>query len=68
MFRVGSNMEDWLIFLGRHLEHDHTEIFSLPHWEKIAIEQRKEKPELATRITEAQAGHTDFFERYTFNL
>lgn len=44
------------------------ELFSLPHWEKVAIGQRKEKPELATSITEAEAGPIESFEGCTFSL
>lgn len=54
--------------LGRHLERDHMELFSLLHWEKVAIGQRKEKPELATSITEVEAGPIESFEGCTFSL
>jgi len=37
--------------LETHLEQDHMELSSLPHQEKIAIEQRKQKPELTTQHT-----------------
>lgn len=42
------------------------ELFSLLHWKQIATELRKERPEAATSITEAEACLIDGFEACIF--
>lgn len=41
------------------------EVFSLLHWEKTAVEQRKQ---IAASTTETEAGQIASFEGWAFNL
>lgn len=66
-----SQAQSWQQYRGlanlerQHLEREYMEVFSLLHWEKIAVEQRKQ---IAASTTETEAGQIASFEGWAFNL